>query len=117
MRLIIAGGRNYKSSDIDYEEIDLAVKDTMHEVTEVFSGGASGADKLGEEWARINEIKVRKFLPDWDKHGRAAGPIRNEAMAKEAHTLIIFPGGRGSASMVRLAKKYNLSIYYCGYHG
>ncbi len=60
-------------------------------------------------------------MPDqWQRHGRAAGPIRNrelleQAIARaEAHTspgyqvsvlVVAFPGGAGTASLVRQARR------------
>lgn len=83
-------------------------------VTTVLSGGnpglrdkagnvlRRGADALGEHWATAHGIPVERFPADWDKHGRAAGPIRNEAMAREGDALVVFWDGesRGSYSML-----------------
>lgn len=43
-------------------------------------GGAQGADSLAGEWAAARGVPVTVFPADWRKHGRAAGPIRNQAM-------------------------------------
>jgi len=40
---------------------------------------------LGIEWAEANGIEVARFPADWDTHGRAAGPIRNQQMLDEAN--------------------------------
>ena len=49
---------------------------------------------------------------DWDKHGKAAGPIRNAEMAEVADALIAFWDGqsRGTANMISLAKSKGLSV-------
>ncbi len=80
-------------------------------ITEVVSGGAAGADSDGEIWACELNIPVRRFAADWDKHGKAAGPIRNAEMADYAEALIAFPGGKGTANMVKQAKKKGLKIW------
>ena len=36
---------------------------------EIVSGGATGADRLGEQWALANDVPVRIFVADWNKHG------------------------------------------------
>lgn len=65
----------------------------------VLSGGASGTDAAGEQWAEDCRIEVERHLPDWDKHGRSAGPIRNREMAQRCTAVALAPGGRGTASM------------------
>ena len=108
MKLIIAGGRDYQFTQRD--EYALGYLRHHFYIEEVVSGGAGGADKCGEEWAMIHGIPVKKFVADWDKHGKAAGPLRNEEMAKYASALVAFPGGRGTANMVKQAKKHRINI-------
>ncbi len=109
MKLIIAGGRNYQLTT--YGALALNEIYATHAVNEVVSGGAKGADAWGERWARSLNISIKRFPADWDKHGRAAGPIRNAEMAEHANALAIFPGGRGTASMLSLAAKHGLTVF------
>lgn len=107
-RLIVAGGRNYQ-----FSLVDIAFLDYLHSklvIEEVVSGGASGADSEGERWAESNRIPIKRFPADWGSHGKAAGPIRNEEMASYATAVVLFPGGKGTASMFGLAKKHNLLV-------
>lgn len=109
MKLIIAGGRNYR-----FTRADLKALDELHKqrpITEVVSGGASGADAEGEWWARTNSIPIKRFPADWNAHGKAAGPIRNKEMAEYADAVALFPGGKGTASMYVEATKAGLTIY------
>ena len=85
---------------------------------EIVSGHAPGADALGEKFARDNGYKLTLFPAEWDKYNRAAGPIRNEQMAKYAAEadkgiLIAFPIGesRGTRNMITLAKRYGLEVH------
>ena len=41
---------------------------------ELVSGGATGADTLGAEWARANGVPLRVLRPDYRTHGPAAPP-------------------------------------------
>lgn len=109
MRVIIAGGRNYLARADD--ALWLAQIHMSHGFTEVLCGGAQGADAFGAEWAKENRIPVRVFPADWGRHGFAAGPIRNAEMAANADALIAFPGGRGTASMLKEARKRGLMIW------
>lgn len=79
---------------------------------EVVSGGAKGADKLGEWIASIWEVPVKQFLPDYDKHGKAAPLIRNTKMAAYGNDLIALWDGksRGTAHMIQEAKKAGLPV-------
>lgn len=81
-------------------------------VTVTISGCARGADMLGIEWAEANGIEVARFPADWDTHGRAAGPIRNQQMLDEGKPdlVVAFPGGRGTADMVRRTKAAGIEL-------
>lgn len=71
---------------------------------------AKGADTCGERYAKEHRYKIRYFPADWDRYGTAAGPIRNEEMARNADALVAFWDGKssGTKSMIQLAQKYNL---------
>jgi hypothetical protein len=112
MRTIIAGSR----SVTDYEVLMSAMMATAEEgweITQVISGGAAGADKLGEEFARICELPLRVFPADWKSHGKAAGVIRNIEMAQNADALVALWDGqsKGTAHMIRIAKERGLKVY------
>lgn len=83
-------------------------------ITEVVCGMARGADTWGRMWAEENGIPVKKFPAEWNKFGRAAGPIRNSQMAEYADSLIVFiySGSRGSKNMLdtmaKLKKPYTV---------
>jgi len=74
--------------------------------TEVVSGGAQGVDRLGEEWAKLNSIPVKVYPADWERHGKAAGPIRNAEMSIYAGGLIAFWDGvsKGTAHMIDMMR-------------
>jgi hypothetical protein len=108
MKTIIAGGRYYRESDYAFSLLD-EYNDALGGITEVVSGGAPGADAIGEEWATKNGIPIKKFEALWHQ-GKGAGPIRNQKMARYAEALILFPGGPGSKNMLRNARKRNLII-------
>lgn len=84
MKTIIAGSRSLT----DYEAIVRDVRESGFTITEVVSGRARGADSLGERWAQDNAIPLALFPADWDRHGRAAGPIRNGQIDEYADGII-----------------------------
>lgn len=109
MKLIIAGGRDYQFTQQDYERLDELHEQTP--VTEVVSGAASGADKCGESWGRARGILVVRFPADWRTFGASAGPRRNREMAEYADAVALFPGGRGTDSMHRLATAQGIRVF------
>ena len=114
MKLIIAGGRYYHLSPADHAFLDEVVQFLNAPITEVVTGGASGADRGGMSWAASRNIPTRTFLPNWDTYGRAAGPIRNHQMAEYVApdgAVVLFPGGRGTESMRNEAAGLNLRVF------
>ena len=71
------------------------------------------ADNKGAHWASHHDIPVKYFRPDWDKRGKAAGPIRNQEMAKYADVLLLIWDGKskGSLSMRDAMEKLNKPIF------
>lgn len=108
MKVIISGFRNFHS----YNKLKAYCDNVLSAQSEIeiVSGGADGADSLGERYAKENGYKLTVFKADWDKHGKAAGQIRNAEMAKYADALICFWDGqsRGSKNMIEEAKKAGL---------
>lgn len=107
MRVLIAGSRGYT----DYGEACRHINKCLESVSDsdiiIISGGAYGADKLGERYAAENGYKIEKHLPDWKRYGRSAGIIRNREMMIEADLVICFWDGesRGRRSMVEFSKR------------
>lgn len=106
MKLIIAGGRDYRFTAADNRRLD-----EIQGVTEVVSGCQTGADFWGEVWAKDRGIPIQPFPANWNAYGLDAGPIRNEAMAAYADAVVLFPGGRGTNNMLKKAKRAGLKIY------
>lgn len=108
MKVIIAGGRDIS---VPSELIQIAVKQSGFDVTEVISGGASGVDRCGEIWANKYGIPIVIFPARWTIHGKSAGPIRNKEMAEYSDALIAFPGGEGTSNMILQMRNLNKPIY------
>jgi hypothetical protein len=109
VKVIIAGGRrfNYRAYLFGY----MDAFNSFVKVSEVVSGGASGADAAGEDWASARGIPVKRFPADWEGLGRAAGPARNGEMAEYAGALVAFPGGKGTENMIGQARSSDLDVY------
>lgn len=109
-RVAVTGGRNYG----DYRTVAYVLarehKDQPFDV--LICGMARGADSLCATWAHANSVTLAEFPADWDRHGRAAGPIRNQQMIDEGKPteLIAFPGGKGTADMTQRCRAAKLKI-------
>lgn len=84
-------------------------------ITMVIHGGATGADTWADQWAKESGIEVDDYpihRDEWKRHGPAMGPIRNQMMITDARPelVVAFPGGRGTADMVRKAEKAGIGI-------
>lgn len=91
-KVIIAGGRDL--TDFDYLENRCIEITLFSEIIEIVSGGAKGADALGQRLAEEWGIPLIKFPADWDTHGKKAGYLRNEQMAQYADVLVAFWDGK-----------------------
>lgn len=109
MKVIIAGSRDI----VSYPIVTSAVHQSGFEITEVVSGGARGADRLGEAYAKNNDIALKVMPADWNKFGKSAGYRRNEEMARYADALIALWDGesRGTMHMIEIAKRLNMPIF------
>jgi hypothetical protein len=95
--------RRYLSSLHGKSPIDLMIE-----------GGALGADRIAQLWARRNKIPGRTYFADWNTHGKSAGFIRNKQMLTEGKPdlVVAAPGGNGTANMCRLAEEDGVEVRY-----
>lgn len=108
-KVICAGPRDY----YDYDMVVKAIEESKFAITELVSGTAQGVDSLGERWAREHLVPIKQYVPNWNKHGKAAGPIRNKEMAEYADALIaVVPYfSKGTANMIKQANELGLKIF------
>ena len=109
MRVIIAGSRGITK----LSTIERAIKESEFNITTVVSGTARGVDRLGEEWAAKNNVKVARFPAEWDKYGKSAGYKRNAVMSENADALIAIrlDNSKGTTHMIHIANKKGLLVY------
>jgi hypothetical protein len=109
MRVLVCGGREYHNLGHVFSVLDAI--HALEPITLVIHGGAPGADTCADEWARRNTLPLLRHPPDWQKHGRAAGPIRNTAMLRYKPAFVVaFPGGAGTADMIRQAEAAGIPV-------
>ena len=123
-KVIVCGGRLF-GEEFQNIDGDWIIRDGYNEERELFyktiseipgidliiEGGAKGADAMAAEYARNHGIRFATVNPNWDRHGKAAGPIRNADMLDLNPTMVIaFPGGRGTANMVKQARDAGVEV-------
>jgi len=112
MRICVCGGRDFLDYNAGFDFLDHVFPST--DGMELVCGMANGADSIGYKWAKSKgNILIHKFPALWDVHGKAAGPIRNQQMVDFGfHTLVVFPGGRGTAHMTSISQKAGRNIIF-----
>lgn len=116
MKIIIAGSR----SITDLKAVIKAVEASGYNITEVISGEARGVDKLGEDFAALRGLPVKKFPAEWNHSGwfdRTAGHKRNKQMAEYAKEhngalIAIWDGkSKGTKNMINWATELKLKKF------
>jgi hypothetical protein len=106
MKVAVIGSRNFN----DYEKVKQVL--STKNITLLVSGGAKGADTLGQKYAEEHDIETKIFLPDWEKYGKKAGFLRNSDIINESELVIAFWDGfsKGTLDSLKKAKKENKNI-------
>lgn len=105
MRVLVCGDRHWTDRDSIRARLSRLPTGTI-----IIEGEAPGADTLAREVAEELGLEVRRFPAQWDRYGRAAGPVRNRRMLEEQPDLVIafhhdLSKSRGTANMVQLAAR------------
>jgi hypothetical protein len=117
MNIAIVGSRGFS----DYYLLETTILEHLCSAKKwpikLISGGAKGADTLAEQLAENFNLEIQIFLPDWDKHGKAAGFIRNTQIVEACDFLFAFwdgesRGTKHSIDIARKLKKPTLIIYF-----
>lgn len=133
VKLVIFGGRDFN----DYALLERVVKATNiykdGRISTIISGGAAGADKLGERFARENDIRIEQYLAAWDdidaegavvktnrsgkKYNALAGFWRNEDMAIVAEAGLGFWNGKtpGTKDMIATCEANDVKLHVVMY--
>lgn len=108
-RVLVCGGRHYRHWRYVFQILNAQHK--HYPIGCIIVGGCSGADQFAADWAHAGPIRCEKYMAEW-ADGPSAGPARNQRMLNEGKPdlVIAFPGGRGTADMVRRAKEAGVAV-------
>jgi hypothetical protein len=107
MKVLVCGGRDYDDQAF-FDKFMDDLSQRLQRVICIIQGGATGADMLARGWAAERMLPCMTFdvNPYWGKLGKKAGPIRNEWMLEygKPEWVVAFPGGKGTADMIKQAE-------------
>lgn len=114
LRILVCGGRDYTDQTVVFGTLDRLRAERG--IACIIAGAAAGADRMAADWAhdrRVNLIKYPVSPAAWRQHGKAAGPMRNATMLREGKpdAVVAFPGGRGTADMIRQADAAGVTVW------
>jgi hypothetical protein len=112
VRVIVAGSRTFKDYGLLLAKLDHLLQRLPKDHIEIVSGGAAGADTLGERYAVQRGLRLRRMPAFWEACGKSAGYLRNQQMSHYATHLVAFWNGYspGTRSMIDIAQRDKLSI-------
>lgn len=107
MNIAIVGSRSFANEHI----IRTAIRKWMALAPEgvtIVSGGARGADSIGEAIAKELSLPTIIHLPDWQRYGKSAGFRRNMDIVRDADVVLAFfadgPRSNGTSHTVAEAR-------------
>lgn len=112
INVMICGSRTITDSDWVFNQAEEYLREIYQETNQVcfriIEGGARGVDQIAEAFAVSHNCACKEYPADWNKYGRAAGPIRNEQMVKDCdYCLILWDGSsRGTKNDIDLCERY-----------
>lgn len=108
-KVIVAGSRGFTDYDLLCDKLDHMLSKVKKEII-IVSGTAKGADQMGERYAKDRGYRCLRLPAEWDTHGKRAGYIRNEDMARISDGAVLFWDGKspGTKHMSDLADKHKL---------
>lgn len=117
MKIIIAGSRGFSNAKLLEKEVDAFIAREKIDEVVIVSGGAGGADALGELYAKKKGYLIQRFPANWKEFGKNAGIRRNIQMAEFADALIAFwdNESRGTHHMITVAKQCRLNVKVVNY--
>lgn len=138
MIILVCGGRKFNDYVFLASAMNRILDDRKVGVAHdswptIIHGGAGGADRLADRWACNHYYPIKEFAADWadtshpgavirtSKNGVpydvTAGFRRNQQMLDEGRPdlVVAFPGGSGTADMVRRARAANVEVKEISY--
>jgi hypothetical protein len=108
MKVLVCGSRYFNNKEL----MEDVLKE--YDIRCIIEGEARGADTLAREYAERQGIHVLAFPAQWEKHGKAAGPIRNTEMLRVGQPELVVAfrrqNSRGTQNMINQAEKAGIPV-------
>lgn len=110
-RILMAGSRDYFPIPLIRQHVKALKK--QYENICIISGGAEGVDACAEQVAKNQEIAFKKYPADWKKHGKKAGPLRNQLMTQKADIALFYwrKQSKGTRNCITAAMRNGCDIH------
>lgn len=108
LRILVCGGRAYSDWPKLCQILDTLL--ILDGIELIVHGDAPGADRMADNWAWAMGITTRPYRII---RGRESGFDRNRRMLSsepDVDLVLAFPGGNGTADMVRRARRAGLEV-------
>jgi hypothetical protein len=110
LKLAVVGSRDFNDYAFMIEILQ------WYPIKQIISGSARGADSLARRYANEHNISLKEFPAEWNKHGKAAGFMRNKLIVDAADEVIAFWDGssRGTKHTIDIATENGkpVAIYW-----
>jgi hypothetical protein len=114
MRVLVCGSRHYGNDYDSRIHIYKVLSEYVDDIDVVIQGEARGVDTQAKIWAGLFNKACLSFPAGWEKHGKAAGPIRNKQMLDEGKPDLVIaflaPNSRGTKNMIDQATKAGVPV-------
>ena len=128
-KLLVCGSREIRDKSFVFKYLDhVTSSKDLNEVVIMHGDQKSkdektqelyGADYLADCWALERRVARWRYIANWEKYGKSAGPIRNSRMLKDSPDACVgFLGkqakNRGTLDMLNKCEKKEIPIkkYY-----
>ena len=122
MKILVTGDRNWTDRQFIYDVL-YKYGENMPDMyptgyIRIVHGAARGVDSLAGEIARSLGYTEVAYPAQWNKHGKAAGPIRNQQMLDEEQPDLVIAfhddleNSKGTKHMVAIAKLAGIKILH-----
>jgi len=114
-RILVCGSRDWNDIGVIRERLEKFPNNSI-----VIHGGCRGADIISGMIAEELGMEVLCFPAEWEKHGKSAGPKRNQRMLEEGvPTLILafhddISSSKGTLDMIKRAKNKGINVELIG---
>ncbi len=111
-KICVNGSRDFNDPELLARHLDDRIPVGAEKSFRIIAGGARGADRLAENYARKRGIPLSVYPANWNADGKAAGFIRNKQMVDLADELISFWNGtsRGTKHTIDLANAKGIPV-------